>query len=123
MATKNLKKAETCKNGFGVKVAKYCASCMCKSVENDGTRVCQLMQLKVMQGFGCSKWQMDHSCDKAGLGLGKVKKKSYLMFVLAVRSEENDAIQNGIITEQGRRTLEQLREEYTKKHGSIYAIL
>lgn len=123
MATKNLKKTETTKNGFGVKVKKCCASCMHKSVENDGTRVCQLMQLKVKQGFGCSKWQMDISCGKAGLGLGKVKKKAYLMFVFAVRIEENDAIQKGVITEQERRTLEQLREEFTKEHGSIWAIL
>lgn len=103
-------------------MAKCCASCMHKSIENDGTRVCQLMQLKVKQGFACPKWQMDASCDKAGLGLGKVKKKAYLMFVLAVRCEESEAIQKGIITEQGRRTLEQLREEFTKEHGSIYAI-
>lgn len=109
-------------NGFGVKVKMCCASCMHKSVENDGTRVCQLMQLKVKQGFKCSKWQMDLSCDKAGLGLGKVKKKAYLLFVLAVRCRENEAIQKGIITEQDCRSLEQLREEFTKEQGSIWDI-
>lgn len=123
MATKNLKKTETTRNGFGVKVKKCCASCQNKTIENDGTRVCGLMQLIMGQKDACPKWKASNSVEVAGMSGGKVKRKAYLMFVLAVRSEENEAIQKGIITEQGRKSLEQIREEFTKEHGSIYAIL
>ena len=110
-------------NAFRQGAKRQCGSCLHKTVENDGTRVCQLMMLKVRCNFCCPRWQMDGGCEKAGLGLGHVKKKAYLLFVVAVRAEESEAIQKGIITEQGRRPIEQLREEFEREHGSIYAIL
>ena len=53
---------------------------------------------------------------------GKVKRKEYLMFVQDVRSAENDDIQSGKITEQERKSLDEIRQMFTEKYGSIYAI-
>ena len=45
---------------------KWCASCRHKEVENDGTRVCQKMHLKVPRDFVCPKWQMSDGLWNAG---------------------------------------------------------
>ena len=53
-------------NQYHVHVRKWCASCEHKEIENDGTRVCQKMQLKVPQNFICPKWQMSKGLQNAG---------------------------------------------------------
>ncbi|MBQ7427509.1 MAG: hypothetical protein IJQ60_14085 [Prevotella sp.] len=53
-------------NQYHVRVRKWCASCEHKEIENDGTRVCQKMQLKVPQNFICPKWQMSKGLQNAG---------------------------------------------------------
>ena len=55
-----------------IKVKRCCASCQHKSIEKDGTRVCELMQLVVGQMFRCKQWQMNDSLEKAGLLTGGV---------------------------------------------------
>ena len=54
------------RNAHGLKVKKCCASCQYKCIEADGTRVCQLMQLKVQQRFKCKKWEMAEGMENAG---------------------------------------------------------
>ena len=54
-------------NGYGIRVRRWCASCQHKEVENDGTRVCQKMQLKVARDFVCRQWQMSDGLRNAGL--------------------------------------------------------
>lgn len=53
-------------NQYHVRVRKWCASCEHKEIENDGTRVCQKMQLKVPQDFICPMWQMSQGLQNAG---------------------------------------------------------
>ena len=65
---------ETVVNACHICVKKWCASCRHKDVENDGTRFCQLMQLKVAQAFVCPKWQMSDGLSNAGMSGGVVKK-------------------------------------------------
>ena len=65
---------ETVKNLYGQSVKKICASCGYKTVENDGTRVCQLMNIKVSQRMVCQKWQMCDGMKNAGLQNGGVVK-------------------------------------------------
>ena len=121
------------RNAHGCKIKKCCASCQHKCIESDGTRVCASMMLKVQQKFKCKKWQMSDGLKNAGKCDGKVKRKEYLIYVQEIRSAErlrvgdgtsgmSDDIQNGIITEQQRKTLEEIRKMFTEKFGSIYAM-
>ena len=59
-------------NAHHIRVKKICASCQHKDVENDGTRICSKMQLKVPQDFVCRHWQMSDGLKKAGLLSGGV---------------------------------------------------
>ena len=63
---------ETVLNMYRVRVRKWCASCKHKEVENDGTRVCAKMQLKVPKDFVCRQWQMSDGLKNAGLLAGGV---------------------------------------------------
>lgn len=65
---------ETVVNAYRIKVRKWCASCQHKEVENDGTRVCTKMQLKVPQELVCQKWQMSDGLKNAGMSGGVIKK-------------------------------------------------
>ena len=110
------------RNAHGCKIKKCCASCQHKCIESDGTRVCASMMLKIQQKFKCKKWQMSDGLKNAGKCDGKVKRKEYLIYVQEIRSAESDDIQNGIITEQERKTLEEIRKMFTEKFGSIYVM-
>lgn len=63
---------ETVMNAYHIRVKKICASCQHKDVENNGTRVCTKMQLKVPQDMVCQQWQMSDGLKKAGLQTGGV---------------------------------------------------
>ena len=65
---------ETVLNKYHICVKKWCASCEYKEVENDGTRVCSKMQLKVSLAFVCPRWQMSDGLQNAGMSGGVVKK-------------------------------------------------
>jgi len=109
------------RNSYDVKVKRCCASCQYKCVESDGTRVCAPMMLKVQQKFKCKQWQMtDGLMNAGGRCEGNVKRKEYLIYVQEIRNAENNDIQNGIITEKERKTLEEIRQMFTEKFGSIY---
>ena len=66
---------ETVMNACHIRVKKICASCQHKDVENDGTRVCTKMQLKVPQQLVCPQWQMAEGLKNAGLSGGVVRLK------------------------------------------------
>ena len=65
---------ETVVNRNHIEVNKWCGSCQHKDVDNEGIRICQLMQLKVAQAFVCPKWQMSDGLNNAGMSGGVVKK-------------------------------------------------
>ena len=92
-------------NQHGIVIKKCCASCQHKTVENDGTRICQLMQLKVQQKFKCQKWQPAESFSQAGSSKGKVKRREYLMFVFEIRMQGCDD------------TLDSLRQRFELETG------
>ncbi len=66
---------ETVVNMYRVCVRKWCASCEHKEVENDGTRICRQMNLKVTQQFVCPQWRLSYSLQQAGRGGGTVRLK------------------------------------------------
>jgi hypothetical protein len=61
------------RNKHGIKVRKMCASCHYKTVDNEGVRICEEMQLKVEQQFVCKKWVMSDGLKNAGRSGGKLK--------------------------------------------------
>jgi hypothetical protein len=64
---------ETVLNRYHIPVRKWCASCEHKEVDNEGTRICSGMMLKVPQDFICPKWQMSDGMKNAGKGEGVVR--------------------------------------------------
>ena len=65
----------TMKNAYGIRVRVACSSCQYKEAQNDGTRVCTKMQLKVPQQLVCPQWQMAEGLTNAGLSGGVVRLK------------------------------------------------
>ena len=59
-------------NMYRVCVRKCCASCQHREIQDDGTRICTMMQLKVKRKFVCQKWEMSDGLKKAGLQSGRV---------------------------------------------------
>ncbi len=78
---------ETVKNDFRVSVRRCCASCGNKEVQNDGTRWCPVAQRQVGQCDVCDRWTMSSSVAMAGAWRGRVKERSYLLLLQAVRAE------------------------------------
>ena len=64
------------RNRHGVKVRRCCASCVHKTYDEDGNRVCGLMQVMVEQTMKCKKWLITAGLQKAGMGGGELRIKS-----------------------------------------------
>ncbi|WP_033147289.1 hypothetical protein [Prevotella sp. P6B1] len=116
-----MKKVKTVLNPCGLRVKKCCASCINKLVDNDGMRLCPIHNLFVESGHVCKKWQMDYNTSQAGVCRGRVHKKEYLMFALAIRLGEGvEALK---AKKQGKpepesRTIESIRREYETDYGT-----
>ena len=85
-----------------------------------GKRFCLKQEIDVKKDFYCPKWRMSHTQRMAGFARGSVKCREYLMFVLAVREDEAEALERGEEIEIN--TLDELRAEFLKNHGEIYEI-
>ncbi len=105
------------KNQFGVCIKLQCASCANKEVDNDGTRICQVMKIKVEQQSVCPRWQMSDQAGKAGCSMGRVKRREYLQFVFTVRMQERDLLKNGQMKADEVATPDSLRERFEKETG------
>ena len=62
-------------NNHYVRVKKWCASCEHREVDEEGTRICQKMQLKVTQKFVCPFWRLSSGLRNAGRNWGTVRHK------------------------------------------------
>ena len=63
------------KNRYHIEIKECCASCQHREVDEEGTHICELMQLKVKGEFVCPRWQMSSGLQNAGMSGGKVKQK------------------------------------------------
>ena len=102
----------------GIKVQRCCASCMHKDYDDDGNRICRLLDRRVPGKNRCERWQMSEAMQRVGWNKGGIKKQSYLMSVLAFRQEEDAAIDNGMIIEEERLAVKELRREF----GEVFEI-
>ena len=66
---------ETVINKYRFRVRKWCASCGRKDVDEEGTRICTGMMLKVPPDFVCPRWQLSEGLQQAGHNWGLVRHK------------------------------------------------
>ncbi len=125
MATKmKSRKKKSVNNAFYVNVRVCCASCQHLNYINGDCRVCELTGKVRKPRAECGQWKMRGSLLKAGMDRGQVKSKRYLKFALNMVLKEDEAIKNGILTEEGRTSVQQLRLAYEVKYGqSIYEMI
>jgi hypothetical protein len=114
-----IKKHQVIRNLHGVEIKKCCASCRFKDLTRLITvRFCTQHHKSVKPNGCCKQWAMSEQMEAAGRGGGKVKCRAYLRYLLEVREDESLADQLGIRTPH--KTIDQIRKEFEKNHGSIY---
>ena len=107
------------RNSHGIEIEMCCASCRFKDLTRLMTaRFCTEHQKRVKPRECCYEWALSEQLEAAGSAGGKVKRKAYLKFVLEVRADESAADQLGI--QFPHKTIDQIRQEFEKNHGSIY---
>ena len=107
------------RNSHGIEVKKCCASCRFKDLTRLMTaRFCTEHHRSVKPNGCCKQWAMSEQMEAAGRGGGKVKCRAYLRYVLEVREEESLADQRGLKIVH--KSIDQIRQEFEKNHGSIY---
>ena len=107
------------RNSYGIEIKKCCASCRYKDLTRLMTsRYCTQHQKAVAPQGCCKKWALSEQMEAAGSGLGKVKRKAYLRYVLQERADESLADQMGFRTPH--KTIGQIRQEFEKNQGSIF---
>lgn len=110
------------RNSHGIEVKECCASCRFKDLTRLMTsRFCIEHQKRVKPREWCYEWALSDQLEAAGSAGGKVKRKAYLKFLLEVRANESLADQMGIRTLH--KTIDQIRSEFEKNHGSIFLSL
>ena len=110
------------RNQHGIEIRECCASCKFKDLTRLVlARYCSLHRKKVKPRECCEQWEMSEQMQAAGTSGGKVKKKAYLQYVMAVRDDESLADQLKI--QFPHKSIEQIRRDFEEKNGSIYVTL
>ena len=105
------------KNNYNIQVKKCCASCAFKELtRTNAMRICTRNNIEVSRCYVCEKWKMSKGLMMAGNPEGRVKKQEYLMYVFSVRQKEHEAG----IDETLAKSIEEIRSDYEKNHGSIF---
>ena len=108
-------------NTFGITVNKCCASCAFKDLTRAvSLRRCRKHGRDVRARDACECWTMNEQLKMAGRTQGRVKRKEYLMFLVAEREDESLAEQMGLTVEP--KDIAQIREEFERKHGSVFEL-
>ena len=112
-------KHQVTRNLHGVEIKKCCASCRFKDLTRLMTaRFCTEHHRSVKPNGYCKQWAMSEQMEAAGRGGGQVKRRAYLRYLLEVRADESLADQLAIRTPH--KTIDQIRQEFENKNGSIY---
>ncbi len=106
-------------NTFGIQVNQCCASCTYKDLTRAvSLRRCTKHGEDVRPRDVCECWAMSEQLQLAGRTQGRVKRKEYLMYLVAVREEESQSEQMGLKIKA--KSIAQVRAEFEREHGSIY---
>ena len=109
-------------NEQGVLVKRCCASCTHKDLtQMRSKRRCKIRECDVKSCNVCSLWQMSKQVRLAGQGMGMIKRKEYLMYLMEQRMEEQRQRDDGIKVRE--RKVETIRKIFEKdSKSSIYII-
>ena len=107
------------RNNQGVMIKRCCASCAYKQLTDSRTgRRCAIHDAKVKPHNTCGLWQMSSGLEVAGVGMGMVKRKEYLQYLMVQRQEEQKRRESGERVRE--RKVEVIRREFESNHCSIY---
>lgn len=107
------------RNSYGIEVKKCCASCRYKDLTRLMTaRFCTEHHKSVKPKDCCKQWALSEQLEAAGSGRGKVKHRAYLRYLMEVREDESLADQLGI--QFPHKTIDQIRQEFENKNGTIF---
>lgn len=107
------------RNKHGVRIARCCMSCAFKEESELKTiRVCSLDKLPHHRCHMCRDWQASQTMEGAGTSGGRIKRREYLMFVLAIRCEEQEEADAG--KEIVPKDVREIRAEFENMHGSVF---
>ena len=106
-------------NAFDVLINKCCASCAYKDLTRAvSARRCTEHGREVQAADLCGHWVMSEQLELAGRSQGAVKRREYLMSLVAEREDERLAEQLGLKIRP--KSIAQIRAEFEREHGSIY---
>ena len=123
------------RNRHGIRMGRCCMSCAYKMcTKEQKLRRCALDGIVHRRCHVCHDWEMSRAMQGAGASGGLIKKREYLMYILAIRVEEqksltpnpspvgegNLSVGEGNIKQIERKSVEEIREEFEKEHDSIY---
>lgn len=107
------------RNAFDVLINKCCASCAYKDLTRAvSARRCTKHGREVQAADLCGHWVMSEQLELAGRSQGSVKRREYLMSLVAEREDERLAEQLGLKIRP--KSIAQIRAEFEREHGSIY---
>ena len=112
---------QTVRNPQGIPVKVCCASCAHRQlVDTAACRRCTIREEKVKPNQACSLWQMSMPLKLAGIGMGMIKRREYLLYYTEQRVEELRRRDAGEHV-RARKT-ETIRKEFESNNCSIYLI-
>lgn len=107
------------RNSHGIRMARCCMSCAYREeTELKTQRTCALDKVEHHRYHMCRDWEMNGSMQGVGTSGGRIKRREYLMYVLAIRLEEQLAEEKQQLVTP--KSVEEIRAEFEREHGSIY---
>lgn len=101
------------KNRCGIVFRKCCCTCKNRCQEVESKNTCLELGIEVASTDLCRGWKVAPSYEKVGMSKGKVKSREYLMWVLEQRVQETRDIEAGLMDEEDRKSVEELRREFS----------
>lgn len=93
---------------YGCKIKLCCATCVYKSYDRGGIRICRHGYGSVKKDFHCNGFDLDERYMNAGKGTGNVKYKTYLKLI------------NNNLDEDGRISRDKIQEIRKMFNNKIY---
>ena len=101
------------KNRCGIVFRKCCCTCKNRCQEVESKNTCLELGIEVASTDLCRGWKVAPSYGNVGMSKGKVKSREYLMWVLEQRVQETRDIEAGLMDEEDRKSVEELRREFS----------
>ena len=115
------------RNKHGIRMARCCMSCAFKEESELKTiRVCSLDKLPHHRCHMCRDWQASQTMQGAGTSGGRIKRREYLMYALAIRCEEQESLTptlskgEGDFMNEKYKSVEEIRAAFEKEHGNVF---